>query len=255
MKPISIEKNQPNVEKKEITSLSSNTLRNEEMITTLLNKTYISLAYSNEFKHIKTKCKRNILSVLYDSDVFDIINNTSEFHKRIMMKPHLVFLLQTKNGISFGLYNDYPIEHLYDDKNVLQIHKTFKISEHGNILRTQSNAFLFTLKDGKCKTFRYLNKQAHVPIRLYIPESQRLFFIGQLDVSVFKNIPCLCNQQSSPSFDYENNPNALIGTNKFFLKRLLVLEMGLLLSDEEDNNLKVRKDLKSLVHYLPMQDL
>ena len=147
--------------------------------------------------------------IIFDSDIDNWSQNTSEFDDLILNKRNLLFLIKSDNNIKFGGFLNTIIDKRGDDKWI-----------------KDENAFLFTFKDNKPMKFNIKKDKSEYAFIVRTKKQEDLFNFGYYDINIYKK--GYKSEIKPNTFEYEGNTNALIGRTGprcFSPKRIIVIQM------------------------------
>ena len=175
---------------------------------------YISL---KEQKQLEEWTSLKCSDIVFDSNVDNWSEDTSEFNEKIIGKKQLAFLIETEDGEKFGYYLNTEIIEKYWQK-------------YGDPrIETDNNSFEFNLES---------NGRLPKPMKFEIKDLEKCGYLlfeksdGYLiklgDIRLFKeNYKNLSRcYQFENDFDYHGIENALCGKFHFTPKRILVIQMN-----------------------------
>ena len=179
----------------------------------------------------------NFSKIIFDSDIHDWSENTSEFDENVFKKSHLVFLVEDTEGNVFGCYTEKVINQYVVRINGIPTFTTIH----------DENAFVFTINSNErfkeMKKYDIRETETQWGVALFKQDDDKLFGIGRgFDILVMKNNSkdkCFSIQNS---FDYENDKRVLTGKvgefNNWEVKRVRVIQM----EETADSNERKRID-------------
>ena len=172
--------------------------------------------FTNQIEQLQEWSKKQLESIVFDSNVDKWDIDHSQFEKKIMGKGNLTFLIEDHSGNKFGYY------------------LSTKIQKYGRWIPTSASTFLFSLEN-KGKSDMAMKYEIRFQCQgywLYPKKNSNLIELGDITLykENFKN-KCYCDQDNW-CFNYHGRKNAFCGKQKhkhvrqgFTPKRILVCQM------------------------------
>ena len=198
----------------------------DERIHTIKNA-YFSLYLSDKQKHLleewtSLKC----FEIIFNSDIDDWSQYTSEFNRKIKEKKELVFLIESEDGQKFGYFCNKTIVFERVDESLYGDNKTF-------VFNLESN--------GRLEKPMKFDMEDEREGSIVFWEDHSIYLIQLGDIFLSKKDDkdesfCIDNYYQKNGFNYNKIDNALCGTSKSFddhwydgdtfdLKRIVVIQM------------------------------